>query len=70
MYRWYLANPVRFAKSLRVQIQDQRAGGGQEPSADDFTSVAFWYQTEPHEPITLPPFAERTAPSRAVKYKP
>ena len=74
MYRWYLVNPVRFARSLKVEIQDQRAEGNysferQTPSRDDYTSVAFWYQTEPHAPITLQPFAERTALSHAAEYK-
>jgi hypothetical protein len=32
---------------------------------EDYTSVAFWYQEEPHQAFTLPPFAERTAPSKA-----
>jgi hypothetical protein len=62
MYRWYVANPVRFRQSLKVEIQDIYEFG---PGADDFTSVAFWYQEEPHCPFTLQPFAERTAPSRA-----
>ena len=62
MYRWYLANPVRFQQSLKVEIEDIRDMG---PGADDFTSVAFWYQEEPHQSFSLAPFAERTAPSRA-----
>ena len=67
MYRWYLANPVRFQKSLKVEIQDIGDFG---PGSDDFTSVAFWYQEEPHQPFSLQPFAERTAPSKArVKKK-
>jgi hypothetical protein len=43
MYRWYLANPVRFQQSLKVEIQNQRYEKGQIPSRDDYTSVAFWY---------------------------
>jgi hypothetical protein len=39
------------------------------PSRDDYTSVAFWYQAEPHQPFALQPFSERTAPSRAAEYK-
>jgi hypothetical protein len=61
-YRWYVANPVRFRESLKVEIQDIYEFG---PGADDFTSVAFWYQEEPHQSFTLQPFAERTAPSKA-----
>jgi hypothetical protein len=68
MYRWYLANPVRFQQSLKVEIQNQRNEKGQVPSRDDYTSIAFWYQEGPHHPVSLQPFAERTAPSRAAEY--
>jgi len=69
MYRWYLANPVRFQQSLAVEIQNQRYDKGQAPSRDDYTSVAFWYQAEPHRPLPLQPFSERVAPSQAADYK-
>ncbi len=66
MYRWYVANPVRFAQSLKVEIQNQHDNGRPTTDdADDYTSVAFWYQEEPHQTFTLPPFAERTASSKA-----
>jgi hypothetical protein len=66
MYRWYLANPVRFQHSLKVQIQNQHQNGTPTArDADDYTSVAFWYQEEPHQAFTLPSFAERSAPSHA-----
>ena len=65
MCRWYVANPVRFQKSLRVQIQDQRIQNGRQvPSkdgSDDFTSVVFWYQEGAHPAPALPPYAERVA---------
>lgn len=66
MYRWYAANPVRFQKSLKVEIQNQHENG--KPTAgdaDDYTSLAYWYQEDPHRPIRLQPFSERTAPSLA-----
>jgi hypothetical protein len=64
MYRWYLANPARFQESLKVQIQNQHNNGTPTTSdADDYTSVAFWYQEEPHQPFTLQPFRERSAPT-------
>ena len=69
MYRWYLANPVRFQKSLKVEIQNQRAQNGQQvPSHDDYTSVAFWYQEGAHAAPKLLPYAERVAPSRSPAY--
>lgn len=68
MYRWYVPNPVRFQKSLRVDIQNQRYQHGQIPSQDDYTSVVFWYQEGAHAAPALLPYAERVAPSRAVVY--
>lgn len=68
MYRWYLANPVRFTKSLRVQIQDQRFDNGQIPSKDDYTSVVFWYQEGAHPAPAILPYAERTADSKGAVY--
>jgi hypothetical protein len=71
MYRWYLTNPVRFQKSLKVEIQNQRYDtGGQTPSHDDYTSVAFWYQEGAHAAPALAPYQERSAPSRAGDYPP
>ncbi|WP_165227366.1 glycoside hydrolase family 172 protein [Aquisphaera insulae] len=72
MYRWYVTNPVRFRESLKVEIQSIHVPGNApfRPGADDFTSVAFWYQEAPLTAVSLQPFAERTAPSRAVDYEP
>jgi len=62
MYRWYVVNPVRFQKSLKVEIQNQHDNGTPTSSdADDYTSVAFWYQEGPHKVFALPTFKERTA---------
>lgn len=70
-YRWYVNNPVRFRESLKVEIQSIYVPGNGpfRPGADDFTTVAYWYQEEPHGKLPLQPFAERTAPSRAADYK-
>ena len=68
MYRWYLQNPIRFQKSLKVQMQDQHYDNGQIPSADDVTSIAYWYQDGAHPAPPLQSFAERTAPSKAATY--
>jgi hypothetical protein len=66
MYRWYAANPVRFQQSLKVQIQNQHQNGTPTTSdADDYTSVAFWYQEEPPQRSPLQSFGERTAPTGA-----
>jgi hypothetical protein len=69
MYRWYVTNPVRFQKSLKVVIQNQRMESGKQVSSkDDYTSVAYWYQDGANAAPVLQPFAERTAPTQAVSY--
>jgi hypothetical protein len=58
LYRWHIVDPVRFEQDLRVTIQalGWRNGDRYLPLRDDISSVAFWYQTEPHETfIKLPP---------------
>lgn len=50
LYRWHVMDPIRFEKDLKVTIQalGWRSGGRYLPLQDDISSVAFWYQTEPH----------------------
>lgn len=57
MYRWHIADPIRFQKDLKVTIQalGWRSGGRYLPLQDDIASTALWYQQEPHAPFpTLP----------------
>ncbi len=57
MYRWHIMDPIRFEEDLRVTIQalGWRSGGRYLPLQDDISSVAYWYQTEPHGDFpTLP----------------
>jgi hypothetical protein len=53
LYRWHIADPIRFESDLRVTIQDLgwREDGTYLPLRDDIASVAFWYQLEPHAPF-------------------
>lgn len=53
LYRWHIVDPIRFDSDLRVTIQDLgwQSGGRYLPLMDDISSVAFWYQTEPHNPF-------------------
>jgi hypothetical protein len=50
LYRWHIADPIRFEKDLRVTIQalGWQSGKRYLPLQDDIASVAFWYQVEPH----------------------
>lgn len=62
-YRWHIPDPIPFKKSLRVEIEHKGSRnnvGGYVERADDFATVAYWYQMEPHKRYTtLPPAADR-----------
>lgn len=66
-YRWHIPDPVTFTKSLRTEIEHKGAQTFPDGKVDGFierddlmSSVAFWYQTEPHKPWpALPPGGER-----------
>jgi len=47
MYRFHIEDPMQFQKSIRVTIEHGHAN----VHADDYSSVAYWYQSEPHEPF-------------------
>ncbi len=61
MYRWHVMDPIRFEQDLRVTIQSLgwREGGRFYPGMHDISSVAYWYQTLPHQPF--PAFPDRDA---------
>jgi hypothetical protein len=54
MYRWHIMDPIRFQRDVRVTIQDLgwrsalEGKGRYLPRQDDMSSVAYWYQREPH----------------------
>lgn len=56
VYRFHLDSPITFTKSLRASIEHGHANH----RSDNYFSVAYWYQTEPHAPFPpLPPVHER-----------
>jgi hypothetical protein len=57
LYRWHIADPIRFKQELRVTIQAlgwrdwPRGFEGRPrylPLQDDIASTVYWYQVEPH----------------------
>lgn len=44
-YRYHIQDPVMFEKSVRVTIEH----GHNNHRSDDWSSTAYWYQTEPHK---------------------
>jgi hypothetical protein len=56
LYRFHLDSPIPFTKSLRATIEHGHANH----RSDNFCSVAYWYQTEPHAAFpALPPLEQR-----------
>ena len=78
-FRWHVADPVIFNSGIRVTIEhygwispdenvERRAHSWNERE-DDFSSVAYWYQTgTPTFPRGVPPAEERVLPSLDVKF--
>ncbi len=61
LYRWHIADPVRFKQDMKVTMQalGWKDNGAYLPLEDDLASVAYWYQTEPHAKFpTLPSKAD------------
>jgi D-arabinan exo alpha-(1,3)/(1,5)-arabinofuranosidase (non-reducing end) len=47
VYRYHVADPILFQQSLRVSIEHGHAND----RSDDYSSVAYWYQTLPSRPF-------------------
>lgn len=56
VYRFHLDSPIPFTKSMKATIEHGHANH----RSDNFYSVAYWYQSEPHMPFPpLPPVDDR-----------
>ena len=58
VYRFHLESPITFTKSLRATIEHGHANH----RSDNYFSVAYWYQTEPHAPFPALPTVEQRLP--------
>ncbi|MBN1342461.1 MAG: DUF2961 domain-containing protein [Phycisphaerae bacterium] len=57
-YRLHLVDPIPFGKSIRVTMADRGYDIGYR--SDDFATVTYWYQMEPHKAHpALPPYEDR-----------
>jgi len=54
-FRWHIPDPVRFNRSIRVSIEHGHANR----LSHDYSSTAYWYQTEPHKSFGILPVEER-----------
>lgn len=56
LYRFHIEDPVNFQNSIRVSIEHGHANC----HSSDYSSVAYWYQAEPHLPFPpVPPARDR-----------
>ena len=56
VYRFHLEAPIPFEESMRATIEH----GNANARSDNYYSVAYWYQLEPHAPFpVLPPVDQR-----------
>jgi D-arabinan exo alpha-(1,3)/(1,5)-arabinofuranosidase (non-reducing end) len=55
LYRFHIEDPITFDRSIRVTIEHGHAN----KRSDDVSSVAYWYQTLPHEPFGILPVERR-----------
>jgi hypothetical protein len=55
LYRFHIEDPITFDESIRVTIEHGHAN----KRSDDLSSVAYWYQTLPHEPFGIAPAEDR-----------
>jgi len=62
LYRWHTESPITFEKSIRVTIEHGHAND----RADNFYTVAYWYQTEPHAEFPKMPAPESRIPKVVV----
>jgi hypothetical protein len=58
LYRWHIESPITFDKSIRVTMEHGHANH----RSDNFYTVAYWYQTEPHQQFPALPSAEERVP--------
>lgn len=74
LYRWHIADPIRFRKSLRFEMEhtgwitgDETESGkteGHVEREDDIATVAFWYQIgQPYRFTQIPPLSKRLLPN-------
>lgn len=62
-YRWHIPDPIPFQDSIRVELEHGHAN----ESVADYATMAYWYQTEPHQPLPpLPPPDERRVLSAKI----
>lgn len=61
LYRWHVMDPIRFKTDLKITMEDlgwKDYGQTYLQQHSDISSVAYWYQMEPHNPFPKLPSKE------------
>ena len=64
-YRWFVRDPIRFTRSLRWTVEHGHANN----FANEYASVAYWYQTEPHAAFPALPATDALRPPLPASYE-
>lgn len=64
-YRWFVHDPIRFTRSLRWTVEHGHANN----FANEYASVAYWYQSEPHAPFPSLPEPDALRPPLPPVYE-
>jgi hypothetical protein len=64
-YRWFVHDPIRFTTALRWTVEHGHANN----FANEYASVAYWYQTEPHAPFPALPARDDLRPPLPPVYE-
>ena len=59
VYRYHLDDPIPFRKSIRVEIEH---GATDNEQQNNYSSVAYWYQREPHTAAPVLPSCDDRLP--------
>jgi hypothetical protein len=63
LYRYHIHDPIHFQKSIIFSIERGHAN----KLSNDYSSTAYWYQSEPHEAFPAYPALEERLPGRRKK---
>jgi hypothetical protein len=63
VYRFHIEDAIHFKKSIRVTIEHGHAND----QGNDYSSVAYWYQMEPHKSFPRMPAASRRLPNKRIR---
>jgi hypothetical protein len=78
VYRWHIADPIPFQKSLRFEIEhkgstfyeDDKSANWHGERPDLYSSVAFWYQAgQAKRFASVPPLEERMVKATVIEFE-